>query len=151
MAGSLQWITRQCRPELAFRCSKAQQAAAKGLVKDIAFVNKVVEYAKRTADRGLTFKSGIVDWSNLAMLTVTDASHATETVIGVTQEGSVKEEHYRSQGGRLHLLASETEAHKTQINAHLIGFAGGIIGRVCRSTLQAEAYQLSLGLSLIHI
>ena len=58
VAGSLQWISRQARPELSYRTSKIQQMAANGTVADIKYANKVVRYARSTADRGLTFKPG---------------------------------------------------------------------------------------------
>ena len=56
VAGSLQWIARQVRPELDYRTLKVQQMATAGTVQDFKFANKVVLYARMTADRGLTFR-----------------------------------------------------------------------------------------------
>ena len=74
IAGGLQWVARQARRELSYRTSKTQQFATTGTVSDIRFANKVVKYAVETADRGLTFRSGVIDWNKLAVVTVTDDS-----------------------------------------------------------------------------
>jgi len=79
VAGSLSWITRQCRPTLAYCTLQVQSASAKGCVKDIKEANKTIDYAIRTADKGLLFKSGVLDWDNMASGCVSDASHGNET------------------------------------------------------------------------
>ena len=76
---------------------------------------------------------------------VTDASHANESEIGSTPTGVVKEEPHRSQGGRLQLLSNTGDMSKDHLACHLIGHSSATIKRVCRSTLQAEAYGLSGG------
>jgi hypothetical protein len=81
VAGSLSWVARQCRPDLSYRVSKMQSCATHGCVRDLKEVNKVLEYAKNTADKGLTFKSGVLDWNNMVSCVVTDASHANEVEI----------------------------------------------------------------------
>ena len=55
------WVCRQCRPNLSYRVSKIQSASSNGTVADIKDANKAVEYAIRTYDRGLVFKSGLLD------------------------------------------------------------------------------------------
>jgi len=61
VAGSLQWIARQCRPELSYRVSRLQSVAAAATVKDLREANKVMEYARSTCDRGLTFRSDAIN------------------------------------------------------------------------------------------
>ena len=144
IAGSLQWIARQVRPELDYSTSKVQQIAANGSVDSIKFANKVVRYAKSTSDRGLTFKSGIVDWNNMSSIVVTDASHANEEEIGIVR-GKEKSETHRSQGGRMQLIGNSSEIYGDKLNFHLIGHASNTLKRVCRATVQAETYGLSSG------
>ena len=129
IAGSLQWIARQVRPELDYSTSKVQQIAANGSVDSIKFANKVVRYAKSTSDRGLTFKSGVVDWSNMSSIVVTDASHANEEEIGIVK-GKEKSEAHRSQGGRMQLIGNSSEMYGDKLNFHLIGHASNTLKRV---------------------
>ena len=65
VAGSLAWVSRQCRPDLAYRVSKIQTASNKGTVADLRQANKSIEYAQDTYQRGLVFKSGVLDWETL--------------------------------------------------------------------------------------
>ena len=90
IAGSLAWISRQARPDLCYRTSRVQQMATTGLVGDIKYANKCVTYALETAERGLTFKSGIVDWDRLGLGMVSDASNTGETEVGITPSGKAK-------------------------------------------------------------
>ena len=87
VAGSLQWISRQARPELSYRTSKIQQLASSGTVSDIKYANKVVRYAMSTADRGLTFKPGMVDWDAMCSVVITDASHTNEVAADSAPKG----------------------------------------------------------------
>ena len=145
VAGSLAWISRQCRPELDYGTSKVQQFATTGTVADIRFANKVVRYARETSDRGLTFMTDTVDWDNIVSIVVTDASHACEAEVGTTPSGKEKSEDFRSQGGRIQLISNKQDLGSEHLRCHLIGHSSSVIRRVCRSTIQAEAYQLSPG------
>jgi len=145
VAGSLAWITRQARPDLCYRTSKIQQLASTGRVSDIKFANKVVKEALLTCDLGITFRSESLDWNDLASVVCTDASHSAETIVGTTPSGEVKEESHRSQGGRLQMLCNKQDMLTNELHGHLIGFSSTTIKRVCRSTIQAEAYQLTAG------
>ena len=87
---------------------------AVGTIADLKEVTKVLAYAHSTADHGLTFKSGVLDWNNLVSAVVTDASHANE--VEKLQHGRV--EAHRSQGARLQLLATPkiAERHGVRIS-----------------------------------
>ena len=124
VAGSLQWITRNCRPTIAYRVSKIQSASnASGCIRDIKSANKVVDYALATAEEGLTFRSGVLDWDNLVMGVITDASFANETEVvavpGQEQQEAVTESH-RSQGGKLLTLMSPDILTGESCHFHLI-------------------------------
>ena len=137
----MNWIARQCRPDISYRVSRLRSRVNIGTIADLKEANKVLAYAIATADQGLTFKSGVLDWNNLVSAVVTDASHANE--VEELKDGRV--EAHRSQGARLQLLATPSIIDGTECNFHLIGHASTTIKRVCRATLQAEAYGLTSG------
>ena len=83
---------------------------------------------------GIVFRSDAVDWDDMALAIVSDASHANEE----TAQGGP----FRSQGGRSHALASMEAVVGEECRIHLIGHASTILRRVCISTFQAEAYSL---------
>ena len=71
-----------------------------------------------------------MDWTkDLAVVTFSDASFAGETG-------------YKSQQGRLHYIVNATDLGTGKHHFHLIGFSSSTMKRVCRATLQAEAYAL---------
>ena len=105
-----------------------------------------MRYAREeTADRGLTFRSGVVDWDTLANVVVTDASHANEAEVGVDASGEIKEEPHRSQGGRIQMIANQSDLTREKLSCHVVGYSRNTIKRVCRATVQAEAYGMTNG------
>ena len=147
VAGSLAWVCRQCRPDLSYRVSRIQSASNKGTVADIKEANKTVEYAVKTYQRGIAFRSGLLDWSKpggLMSLVITDASHANEEE-ELLVNGSVSVEHHRSQGARMIFVATPSLWDEDKGSVHPIACASNIVRRVCRSTIQAEAYTLQAG------
>ena len=81
---------------------------------------------------------------------ITDASHANEDEVIQLEDVESGEtievvEPHRSQGGRLLTLMSHDIADRESCYFHLIGFNSSIIRRVCRATVQAEAYTLQAG------
>ncbi|CAE7692632.1 RE1 [Symbiodinium sp. CCMP2592] len=147
VAGSLAWVCRQCRPDLSYRVSKIQSASSNGTVADIRDANKAVEYAISTYDRGLVFKSGLLDWKTpgaLLSLVITDASHANESEEMIINEMTSVEGH-RSQGARMVFLTDGALWKGNKGSIHPILWASNLVRRVCRSTIQAEAYTLQAG------
>ena len=69
---------------------------------------------------------------------VCDASHADEHC---ERTG----EPYRSQGGRMTILATRSLVDQAECGFHLIACTSNTLKRVCRSTLTAETYQMELG------
>ena len=122
-------------------------AGPKCCVKDLKEANKVLEYAIETADRGITFKAGAIDWDDMIMCVITDASFAGEKEFmkQLLEAGAKLPEEYRSQGGRLNVLATPSLLAGDEGHIHIISFGSTIIKRVCRSTIQAETYALSGG------
>jgi hypothetical protein len=143
VAGSLSWVARQCRPDISYRVSKMQSTAGpKCRVADLKEANKVLEYAIQTAEKGLTFRSGVLDWNTMISGVVCDASHANEEEV-IDAIGNT--EPHRSQGARLQILATPNLGDGDECHFHLIGHGSTIVKRVCRSTVQAEAYSLQAG------
>ncbi|CAE7832525.1 GIP [Symbiodinium sp. CCMP2592] len=147
VAGSLAWVCIQCRPDLSYRVSKIQSASSNGTVADIRDANKAVEYAISTYDRGLVFKSGLLDWKTpgaLLSLVITDASHANESEEMIINEMTSVEGH-RSQGARMVFLTDGALWKGNKGSIHPILWTSNLVRRVCRSTIQAEAYTLQAG------
>ena len=142
VAGSLSWVARQCRPDLSYRVSRLQTRSARATVADLKEANKVIEYAQKTAERGLTFKGGLFTWDELVSVVVTDASHANEQEL-CPNTGEM--EPHRSQGARMQLIAPPAVLGGEFTHFHLIGFASTVLKRVCRATVQAEAYAMQAG------
>ena len=99
--------------------------------------NKVVDLAKATMNEvKLHFTPGILDWQDCGVLTVSDASFSNEPG-------------YKSQQGRSHFLTSAKDLKDEAVTAYRvlpIAFSSTTMKRVCRSTLQAEAYALQSGI-----
>ena len=94
--------------------------------------NKTVELALEGIGSSLYFHAGRLDWQNVGILTVTDASFANE-------------ENHKSQQGRFHFLVSSEQARDQNCETFDVvplGFASSTIKRVCRATMQAETYAL---------
>jgi hypothetical protein len=91
--------------------------------------NRVVELALQGSDFKITFKTDWIDWSDLAVVTFSDASFANEA-------------EYKSQQGRIHYITSRSDVKTGEHRFHLIGFGSSTLKRVCRATLQAESYAL---------
>ena len=76
--GSLTWISRVCRLDVSYRVSALQQRLKELTCTNLRECNKVVAFAKEDADKGLAFKSGVIDWKSMCVGRNTDASHAEE-------------------------------------------------------------------------
>ena len=98
----------------------------------------MVQFAKDQPRRGITFKSGAVDWSRFVVLSVTDASHADEVDLEIGGP-------YLSQGGNITGLASASIVAGDDCTFHPIGISSNRIKRTCRSTVQAETYETETG------
>ena len=75
---------------------------------------------------------------------MTDASHANEEE-EMLVNGMVSTEGHRSQGARMVFLASPDIWNGNKGFVHPIAWASNVVRRVCRSTIQAEAYTLQSG------
>ena len=104
-------------------------------------MNKLLVAAQKTKDNGIKFVKGTFGFRESVLLSVTDASHAAETV--VTENGAVQG--HRSQGGRFLLLADRMPTEETPTHFHILEWQSHTLKRVCRSTLQAEVLSSMAG------
>ena len=116
------------------------QPMNKAKVSDLVHANRVMKELQSTSKRGLTFKPGL-DWYDSVMCVIGDSSFGNETEwIDAWQEF----EPHRSQGGKILALGDQQLANVQPGMLHVLSFGSTVVGRVCRSTVQAEAYNLDL-------
>ena len=140
VVGSLAWVARQGRPDVAYRVSYLQPAINGATVGLLRECNKVVDLArKQLEDVVLGFPREhlkTTDWRNVGIITVTDASFCNE-------------KGFKSQQGRAHLLAKvERMKDEGAYIYHVLPlvFSSTTIKRVRRSTLQAKTSSLQSGI-----
>ena len=166
VTGGLMWITRSCRPGLAYDTSALQTAVSKPFVSDVLYANKVAQYAQSTADTGITFRPGL-SWPkpgdartcsrhvgeddaskvsehvlepDICIIACTDASHGGEDEwLNDWQE----REAFRSQGAKLIFISDTSILDSDEAQVHLVSFSSTIQKRVVSSTMKAESYQLT--------
>ena len=143
VVGSLNWLVRVCRPDLAYSVSRLQAAVNKPVVQDLVDANNLVKFVAKTKDKGLLYPAGNLDFNDVAIIAIQDASYAAD----YDTSRSGKKMGYRSQSGRLLCLARRD--FLTTLTGHLypIEWHSTIIRRVCKSTLQAESLSLLLGVA----
>ena len=96
--GSLAWVARATRPDLAYRVNALQQRVTTATVETLREANRVVALALNDPDRSIVYRAQL-PWQSgrLAVVTFCDASFAAE-------------QGHKSQRGRLHYLTSHEAA-----------------------------------------
>ena len=140
VVGSLTWISRSCRPDIACSVSKLQTTMRKAIVSDLLFANKVVRTVQEDPKTGLMFRPGLSwDQGKLSILAISDASHGGEEDYLDDWE---EREAFRSQGATLIFLAN-VDSSGNSARVHLVSYASSVQKRVVNSTIKAETYQLT--------
>ena len=123
VAGSLQWVAGQTRPDVASTVS-LHSKGGKATYADLAAMYEAIDHLRKTSDKGFTMNPTAIDDSTI-VITYADSSWANA-------------ENFASQHGCLIML---TDARATDVATHacLIDWKSSRSGRVCRSTLAAEA------------
>ena len=124
VTGSLQWVVRIARVESQAAVRRLQHMKKHATVAAAVFANKVLQYLKKTATRGLMFRMGVISWRHTPMNTVSKQESRTEVMT---------------------MLATRSLVDQAECGFHLIACASNTLKRVCRSTLTAETYQIELG------
>ena len=136
--GSLNWLTRVCRPDIAYQVHRLQSVLRAATVSDLIACNSLLHYVKKTPDLGLTFECGSFDLEEAQILSITDASHAAD--YDVSGDGRLLG--HRSQSGKIIALCGPEFLKTGQGKVHLLSYHSNVIRRVCRSTLQAETLSM---------
>jgi hypothetical protein len=113
-------------------------------VKESKDCNIAVRRAVDGSAHGLVYKAGAVDPDGCVMVSWNDASWANEEEEVENEEEIVREPH-RSQQGRVLALAEPKLLESEDGNMYIFSWKSTLIGRVCRSTLQAETFAMTDG------
>eukprot|EP00439_Symbiodinium_sp_Y106_P075641 s1781_g15.t1 len=130
VVGSLNWMVRVCEGNYL-----------QAVVGDLITCNNLLNYVKKTPDRGLYYHYRAFDDQEQVIYSITDASHAADFDVAAngTPLGS------RSQSGRVLTLGSRSLMETGKGRLHVIEYHSTVLKRVCRSTLQAETQSLIAG------
>ena len=142
VVGSLNWVTRVCRPDIAYSVHRLQTVMAQATVYDLCACNQVLNYVKKAPDVGIYYKYEALDFGQMQIYSITDASHANDYDVS-TNEGKLLG--HRSQSGRFLLLGPPGLKENGSGTTYIIGYHSSVIRRVCRSTLQAETLSMLQG------
>ena len=142
VVGSLAWLTRVCRPDLAYSVNYLQTQMTQATYGDIAFANKVIAVARNSKDKGLHYPLKAFYFEQSVIIGMQDASFANDAT--VNEAG--KRSGFRSQSGRVLCLGAPSFKNTKQGAVHVLDWHSTTIKRVCRSTLQAETMSLQLGM-----
>lgn len=119
--GSLAWLARMCRPDLAFE--------------DIRYANTVIAIAHKTRTAGIHYPLRAFRFEDAVIIGLQDSSFANDH--DVNSEG--KKLGFRSQ------IGSPEFKETKQGSLLLLNWHSVTIKRVCRPTLQAETMSLIFG------
>ncbi|CAE7200822.1 GIP [Symbiodinium microadriaticum] len=122
IAGSLQWLAGQCRPEIGPVVSLSNRGKDT-TYKDLQRLFEAVAYLKETSDRGLVYQ---------------DLALNDETVFVTYTDSSFANAELKSQFG-VCVFLSNKEVVKRPTPGTLVDWRSARSTRICRSTLAAEA------------
>ncbi|CAK0817009.1 unnamed protein product [Prorocentrum cordatum] len=138
VSGEIGWLGRQCRLDLAFLSGELQRARAAPCVADLVKANLAVSEAKKGAEVALVYPANL-GLSNAGVGAAVDAGHA----IGPEHDDI---ERYKSCGGHVVLLTTGGILAGHQAPVAVLDWKSGMTQRVRRSTLAAEAMNVSVDL-----
>ena len=139
--GSLNWIVRVNRPDLAYDTSRLQSCVQKPCVQDLVDCNSLLRRATLSKDQRLTYVWRPFKFEELKILSITDASHANDYDLSSTGQRLG----FRSQSGRILAFCGPDFIDKSGGPIHILEWKSSVIRRVCRSTLQAESLSMLAG------
>ena len=139
--GSLNWVARVCRPDIAYQLSALQTVQKKAVVQDLMDCNALLRYVQGTPELGMFYKYGAYELETAVILSITDASHGADADVSKSGEKLG----LRSQSGRILCLADQDFMQKGSGVVHIIEYHSNVIRRVCRSTLQSETLSMVQG------
>ena len=141
VVGSLNWVTRVCRPDIGYQVHRLQSVMKVATVGDLIACNSLLNYVKKTSDLGLHFAYDAFDYNDMQIVSITDASHAAD--YDVAGDGRLLG--HRSQSGRVLGLCGSKFLESGEGKIHILSYHSNVIRRVCRSTVQAETLSMLSG------
>ena len=139
--GSLNWLVRVCRPDIAYSVARLQSAMARPIVQDLVDANGLIKYVTKTKSEGLFYPKGAMVVEELMIVAIQDASYGADFDVRV----SGQKLGHRSQSGRVLCLAARDYGQNLDGVLYPVQWHSTIIRRVCRSTMQSETLSLQLG------
>ena len=139
--GSLNWIVRVCRPDLAYDTNRLQTCVQRPIVQDLVDANSLLRRAQMTKDQKLVYGWKQFDFDSMEIISITDASHAADYDLSA----SGMKMGFRSQSGRVLAVGGPEVMRSGTGHIHLLEWKSQVIRRVCRSTLQAESLSMLAG------
>ena len=137
--GSIGWLARQTRPDLAFSCSIIAQAMGAPAVSHMMMAYKLAQQAVKYKHGQLIFRPSLeLDLWTCKVAVFADSSHAN---VDCEKLG----EKVKSQCGYVCALVSPDFTDGKKHSLHVLEWHSGSIKRVVRSTLAAEANGLTEG------
>ena len=141
VVGSLAWLVRVCRPDLAYAVCKLQMSVHAATIGDVKYANSIISLAQKTKDFGLTYPICAFQFEDLMIVAIQDASHAADFDVSLSGEKLG----HRSQSGRLLCVADKSFEQSRTGHLLIVEWHSTVIKRVCRSTMQAETLSLLSG------
>ena len=126
--GSLNWLAKEGRPDLAGPASLLSSRIAHARIEDITALNDVIRSVKKVPDMSIRLQPLV----NMKFSVVTDASFGNDG--------------YHSQGGQMILCHEDGLQKNLCVITNVLCWHSGRIQRVVNSTLAAETQSLSRGL-----
>ena len=139
--GSINWVVRVCRPDLAYDTNRLQTCVQKPCVQDLLDCNALLRRAQTSSDVKLFYGWKKFDFSQMQILSITDASHAADFDLSRSGERLGG----RSQSGRILAVCGPDFIEKSGGPINILEWKSTVVRRVCRSTLQAESLSMLSG------
>ena len=137
VVGSLAWLSRVCRPDLAYPVKYLQSQVSQVTCGDIAFANKVVAVARNSKDKGLHYPLKASEFEPAVIIGLQDASFANDSEVNEAGKKSASEV-------KITDFYPTVKDNKQGILL-LLYWHSTTIKRACCSTLPAETMSLLHG------
>lgn len=134
VVGSLAWLSRVCRPDLAYPVNYLQSQVSQVTYGDIAFANKVIAVARNSKDKGLHYPLKASESEPAVVIGLQDASFANDSEVNEAGKKSASEV-------KITDFYPTVKDNKQGILL-LLYWHGTTIKRACCSTLPAETMSL---------
>ena len=139
--GSLGWVARQTRADLAYVQSRLAQRVSRATVADLLEANQAVDQAIDFRDDGVHFPASNLDPDKLTVFVCADAAFAGQDCeeTGPIADGT------KSQYGFVLGVTDGRILGEGEAPVHILEWSSATVKRICRATLAAEGYAVTEG------